>query len=134
VTGSSVTFTVPPPADIVTAATGYMEIRLTATDDAGMSRTVVRQLRPTWFRVRIATAPPDLMIRVNGREVAGLVSFRSWADYPLTVEAPTQVIDGETWALATWSDGGAATHTIEQPSPTGIYLATFKRERGKKGG
>ena len=42
-----------------------------------------------------------------------------------TIEAPDQTIGGTTYKFASWSDGGAQTHTIAVPDANQTYTATY---------
>jgi archaellum component FlaF (FlaF/FlaG flagellin family) len=44
-----------------------------------------------------------------------------------TLSASTQTINNQNYALASWSDGGAATHTILTPATATTYTATFQQ-------
>lgn len=59
--GNSITFTAPAPEDLAAAANSFLEIRLTATDLAGLTSTTSRELRPATTPVRLATEPAGLV-------------------------------------------------------------------------
>ena len=46
-----------------------------------------------------------------------------------TIEAPNQTIGGNTYNFASWSDGGAQTHTIVVPEAAQTYTANFNCRR-----
>src|SRR4029453_8003063 len=70
--------------------------------------------------------PAGATLTVDNRQVTAPASFVSWVNYGVVVQAASQVFaDGSTLAFASWSDGGAATHTIVTPSSDSTYTARF---------
>ncbi len=130
-TGASLTFRAPPPEDLLATGTGnYLELRLTATDSQGLSRTVTQRLGPKRVNLRFETAPVDLKLRIEGTSVSTPRTLVSWWGYRLGVEAfKQQDSAGRVWVFESWSDGGAASHVITTPSGR-VYTATFKRATG----
>jgi hypothetical protein len=47
-----------------------------------------------------------------------------------TISAPNQTIGGNTYTFASWSDGGAQTHTIVVPETAQTYTANFNAVAG----
>ncbi len=130
-TGNGPTFAAPAPEGLFSTdpAGNYLEIRLTATDSQGLSKTVVRDLRPKTVEVDFATRPTGLKLTVNGETFRAPKTFVSWEGYALNVSAPRQRHNGRTWAFSSWSDGGAREHTVKTPADPITYTATFKRLR-----
>jgi hypothetical protein len=126
--GRRVRFTAPRPENFLAATNSYLEVRLTATDSAGLTTTVSQRLNPHSVEVTFATDPPGGPLVVNGVEFDAPRSFTSWAGLPLEVEARDQVKDGARWVFVSWSDEGRASHTIETPDEPRTYTATFRRE------
>jgi glucose/arabinose dehydrogenase/PKD repeat protein len=128
-TGNELTFTAPPPEDLLSTdpTKNYLEIRLTATDSLGLSTTRTLALRPQTVNVTFATRPTDLKLQVDGIVFRAPRTFRSWQGYKLNVYAPQQLYNGRKWVFVSWSDGGRAAHTITTPSTPTTYTATFKR-------
>ena len=113
-------------------AENYLELRLTATDSLGLSKTVTRKLRPKVVDLTFATRPYDFGLRINGELVEAPAPLRSWQGYKLNVSAPSQRLrpGGRLWVFQSWSDGGARDHTITTPAqPPTSYEATFQRRR-----
>ena len=54
--GNDVPLSAPAPEDLAATTSSYLEVRLTATDASGLSRTAVRELRPRLVDVTPATA------------------------------------------------------------------------------
>ena len=114
------------PEGLAATTTSYLEIQLTATDSAGATTTVTQNLYPQLVNVTLATTPPGLALSVNGTVVAGPQTLTSWPGYALTVTASSQSDgSGQAWQFDSWSDGGAATHTIVTGSTPAAYTASF---------
>jgi glucose/arabinose dehydrogenase/Ca2+-binding RTX toxin-like protein len=125
--GNNITFTTPEPEDIESASTGYLEIQLTATDSKGLTKTITQNLRPNLVDVTFATEPSGLKLEISGTTPTGPQTLTSWEAYGLKVNAPTQTdSSGRQWVFSTWSDGGAASHTIPTPASAATYTASFK--------
>jgi glucose/arabinose dehydrogenase/PKD repeat protein len=131
VTGNDITFTAPAPEDLLAATNSYLEIRLTATDANGASTTATRDFMPRKVNLTFATNPSGLAVTVNGQSFSGPSTITSWQSWSLNVSAATQVSGGRTFRFQSWSDGGAASHTIVTPAAPTTYTAKFKR--GGKG-
>jgi len=124
--GNNRTFQAPAPEDLAATTTSYLEIRLTATDSGGLSSTITQALQPRIVDVTLATNPDGLTLTVNGGSVRAPATVRSWAAYGLRVNAPPQVsATGEEVVFVSWSDGGAAEHTIVTPQAAATYTAVF---------
>jgi glucose/arabinose dehydrogenase/PKD repeat protein len=126
VTGSTAQFTAPGPTSLQGAATGYLEVRLTATDSKGIARTVTESLLPHRVNVAFATSPPALTLGVNGLALLAPRAVVSWEAYSLSVAAADQVDPfGHGWTFASWSDGGAPSHVFTTPPTDAALVATF---------
>jgi hypothetical protein len=124
-TGNNLTLTAPAPEDISATTNTYLEVFLTATDSQGLSTTITRDVDPHLVNLSLATNPPGLGLQVDG--LAAPSSFTSWERWAFQVNAPTPQFDaqgmGETFV--SWSDGGAAAHTITTPATDASYVANF---------
>ena len=126
-TGNDLEIIAPEPEDLDAASTSYLEIRLTATDSSGLSQTVTRNLYPKVVDVTFLTDPPGLRLQVGGATITGPATVKSWDGANLSVFAPNQTdSSGKAWVFDSWSDGGAASHTIVTPSSPASYTARFK--------
>jgi glucose/arabinose dehydrogenase len=127
-TGNDVEITAPAPEDLAATdpAGNYLEIRLTATDSTGLSKTVTRILRPNAVSVTLDTRPTGLGLLVNGTNVTAPKPLTSWEGYKLTLEAPSpQTLAGTTYAFSSWSDGGARSHDIVTGTAPSTYTAIY---------
>lgn len=76
------------------------------------------------------TRPLDLRLKANGQAFKAPRTLLSWVGYDLNVTVFRQRdVDGRLWAFESWSDGGAAAHTIDSPADPQDYTATFRRIR-----
>src|SRR2546426_12818648 len=53
---------------------------------------------------------------ITGNKTYHGFSEASWDSWDLPVDAPAQDAPGQSWAFSSWSDAGAATHSIHTPS------------------
>ncbi len=127
-TGNNLTFAAPPPEDIsATGAGNYLEVRFTATDSAGLSKTVVREVQPSRVNVSFGGNPSGLSVQVNGEAFATPRTLVSWEGYKLTVSAPSpQTLSGTTYVFSSWSDGKERQHDIVSGAAPSTYTAAFK--------
>ena len=130
VSGNDIPITAPAPEDIDATTNSYLEILLTATDSKGRSTTVTRDLRPQLVDITFRSAPSGLVLDVNRKRITAPTTITSWKGYDLQVEAPFQQDGaGRWWSFSSWSDGGAASHTIRTGPAATTYTATFEESR-----
>lgn len=106
----------------------YIEITLTASDKRGLSASETIKLAARRFNVEFASSPPGIPL------TAGLVSKAAPFEVPavegaqLVISAPqTAELNGKAYTWQSWSDGGAATHTIVAKGQP-LYTATYTTE------
>jgi glucose/arabinose dehydrogenase/PKD repeat protein len=125
--GNNFTITAPEPEDINSTENSYLEIILTATDSNGLSATVRQELRPHVVNINFQSNPTNLRLQVVGSTITTLQTIASWEGWDLPVNAPNQSSSsGAPYNFTSWSDGGAASHTITTPGSSGGYLASFE--------
>jgi glucose/arabinose dehydrogenase len=106
--GNDVEITAPAPEDLLATdpAGNYLEIRLTATDSAGLSKTVTQVLRPNAVDVTFDSRPAGIQLYVNGSAVTTPKTLTSWEGYELEVFTPSHTTIAETaYLFDSWSDG-----------------------------
>jgi hypothetical protein len=129
-TDRDVAFEGPPPEglDSTDPRENYLQVRLTATDSQGLTRTVTSRLKPKVVEVRFGTEPLDLDVQVNGLAFGALKVLASWQGYASNVDVKRQRDgSGRLWAFDRWADGRAKAHTIETPAVPRTYIAFFRR-------
>jgi glucose/arabinose dehydrogenase/chitodextrinase len=127
-TGTSSALEAPPPEDLLATGTGnYLEIRLTATDSKGLSKTITQNLQPNRVDVTFQSNPSGLSLQLNGTTFTTPRTFVSWEDYMLNVKAPSpQTLPGNTYVFSSWSDGKGKRHEIVTGATPSTYTATFE--------
>jgi hypothetical protein len=102
-------------------------IILTVTDSGGLSTTVTRDLAPNTATLTVTTSPTGLTITVDGQPFTAPHTFDSviGLERPLGAAA-SRTQGGTTYNFVSWSDGGAATHTISTPAVNTTYTATYQ--------
>lgn len=126
-TGTKLGFDFPRPESLRAAATSWREVRLTATDKAGLDATAVFEVRPRMVQLTFDTEPDGLRLLIDGRAETAPCTVASWPGLPVRLEAPDQDRDGKRFRFRRWSDGGARDHTIETPDEPTTWTATFRR-------
>jgi glucose/arabinose dehydrogenase len=104
----------------------YLELRLTATDSAGLSNTASVRLDPATVDLTFNSNPPGMRLVVGPSE--GVTPFTRTVIQGSTnsVSAVTpQITGGVPRIFQSWSDGGAQTHVITAPTTPAAYAATF---------
>jgi glucose/arabinose dehydrogenase len=126
--GNNVKVIGPDPEDLAATTTTYLEVRLTATDSRGLATTVTRNLHPKLVDLTFQTDPPGLRLDLAGASVTAPRTVTSWEAWRMNATAPNQVDgSGQGWTFASWSDGGAAAHTITTPGAPAAYTASFTK-------
>jgi glucose/arabinose dehydrogenase len=122
-TGGS--FTIPTAGEV--ASDVWYRIYLTVQDSGGLSTTVFRDVVPITAAVTLVTNPPGLQITLDSQPQTAPHLFTGVAGMVRSLEAASpQVVSGTTYTFVSWSDGGAATHTIATPATATTYTATFQ--------
>jgi Ca2+-binding RTX toxin-like protein len=125
--GNNLTFTAPQPEDLF-SATGpgsYLEIRFTATDFTGLSKTVTREVQPNRVNLTSGSNPSGLSLQGDNQTFAAPKTLISWEGYKFLVNAPSpQTLSGTTYVLSSWSDAGTQQHEIVTGAAPSTYTAT----------
>ena len=103
----------------------YYRIHLRATDSAGLSTEVTRDLLPRKARVTLLTQPAGLALTLDGQPVSGGFAFTGVVGIERDLSATDQVAAGRRYRFTSWSDGGAAAHTLSTPAADTLLTATF---------
>jgi glucose/arabinose dehydrogenase len=103
----------------------WYRIHFSATDSAGHTVEVTRDVLPLTAKVILATQPEGLTLTLDGQPVTGPYAFIGVQNEERDIAAANQVANGRRYGFAGWSDGGAAAHTLSTPSADTTYTATF---------
>jgi PKD repeat protein len=125
VTSSPVMFIAPAPTSLAAARDSYLELRLTATDSAGLTATVTQDLRPRLVEIALQAEPRGLDLIADGVTFTAPETFVSWQGYPLPIWAPDQERSGRRYAFVAWGDHPTPTRTIVTPPVPSAYTAYF---------
>jgi len=111
------------PAQGETSANVFYRIHLRVRDSGGLTRSVIRDIRPRKVTLTLATNPGGLQLRLDGQPITAPHSFVGVVGIERILEA---VSAQETnWMFSSWSDGGARVHTIRTPPASTTYTARF---------
>jgi Ca2+-binding RTX toxin-like protein len=126
-TGNDLTFTAPPPEGLSATGPGNrLEVRLTATDSTGLSKTVTQEVQPNRVNVTFRSTPSGLTLDVDDQVFAAPKTLVSWEGYRLLVDAPSpQTLSGTTYAFSSWSDSATRQHEILTGATSSTYTASY---------
>ncbi|HWT01871.1 MAG TPA: PQQ-dependent sugar dehydrogenase [Pyrinomonadaceae bacterium] len=124
-TGSKTgTFTIPNVGE--TSANVFYRIVLTVKDSDGFTHTATRDVRPRKVALTLASSPPGLQLKLDGQPVTAPISVQSVVGMRRTITAVSpQTVNGVAYQFSSWSDGGAASHTVVTPATNTTYTARF---------
>ncbi len=109
-----------------TSANVFYRIHLSVTDSGGRTHQVTRDVRPRTSTLTLATNPAGLSVTLDGQPLATPQSVTSVVGVRRSLGVVTpQVVSGQTYQFASWSDGGGATHTVATAATNTTYTATF---------
>jgi glucose/arabinose dehydrogenase len=125
-------FTIPTTGE--TSANVWYRIYLTVRDSAGAAHSAQRDVRPRTVNLTLGTSPPGLQLRLDSQPIATPATVASVVGVLRTLDAPaTQTAGSTTYQFVSWSDGGAASHTISTPASNATYTATYRVASGGGG-
>lgn len=105
----------------------FFRVYLTATDSAGVATTVTRDVLPTTATMTLNASVPGLRLELDGTPITAPQPVEGVAGVERLIAAPpAQTLNGKTYQFVSWSDGGAATHTIRTPSSNRTYTANYR--------
>ena len=126
---TSGSFTIPRLGEVATDV--FYRIHLTVRDSAGFTHETTRDILPRVSTIALRTNPAGLQVTLDGTpvttpsDVASVVGMTR----QLGVVSP-QTSGGTNFSFSSWSDGGAATHSINTPTANTTYTATYSATTG----
>jgi len=109
----------------------WLELQLTATDSIGATATTSVRLDPQTVNLTLASSPTGASVSINSTSGTAPLTKTVIVNSANTISAPTpQTIGGSSYAFSSWSDGGAASHTVTAPATDTTYTATFSQQTG----
>ncbi len=126
--GNNLIITAPPPEGLISTGAGsYLEVRLTATDSNGLSKTVTQDVQPKRVNVSFVTSPSGLSLLADDQTFNAPKTLVSWEGYKFKVDVPSpQTLSGKSYVFTSWSDGKSKQHSIVTGAQPTTYTATFK--------
>ena len=99
----------------------YLELQLTVTDAGGLTGSDSVRLDPRSVQLGISSTPPGVAVGIDQRVEMTPFSEAVIENSQHSVAAPETVsIGGETYYFNSWSDGGAAAHTVTASEATDL--------------
>ena len=117
---SSGTFLIPTTGE--TSANVWYRVYLTASDSTGLSATSYVDVLPNTVTLTLTTLPAGLQVTLDGQATTTPSSVVSVVGVVRTLGAAMP----PGYTFVSWSDGGAATHTIATPAINSTYTATYQ--------
>lgn len=109
----------------------WYRIYLTATNSAGLSRTVYREIFPKFVTLTLASEPTGLRVKLDGRTHVTPHVYQGIAGMVRTLEAiDPQAARGSIHAFDSWSHGQAGSHSWVTPEVDATVTAWFNEESG----
>ncbi len=104
----------------------FYRFHLRATDSAGATTEVTRDVLPQKSQVTLATQPAGLRLTLDGQPVTAPHTFTGVVGIERDLGAPNQSLNCRNYQFSTWNPaGGSATRTISTPAANTTYTATF---------
>jgi glucose/arabinose dehydrogenase len=129
-TGGS--FTIPRNGE--TSANVWYRILLTVKDSGGLTSSTYVDVVPRKVNLSLATSPSGLQVTLDGQPATAPASVQGVVGITRTLGVVSpQTVGGVTYQFVSWSDGGAATHSINTPASDTVYTATFQATSGGGG-
>jgi glucose/arabinose dehydrogenase len=118
------TFTIPTSGHDFSGNTRY-RIMLTVVDSSGLTSSTFVTIWPRKVNLTFNTVPSGLTLYLDGIAKTAPFIYDTLVGFNHTIEARNQTSGANTYAFASWSDGGAQQHTIVAPSAAQTYMATY---------
>jgi glucose/arabinose dehydrogenase len=122
-TGASGSVTIPTRGE--TSANIWYRFHLRATNGAGKTVEVVRDLHPRTATLTLASVPPGLRLTLDGQPVTAPHTVTGVVGIERGLGAADQVASGRQWRFDGWAHGGSAVQTIATPAAPATYTANF---------
>jgi glucose/arabinose dehydrogenase len=104
----------------------YLELELVATDQQGLTHSVVRRLDPLTVSLTFVSNPSGLQLAVGSSAAATPFTRTVIQGSANSISAPSpQTSAGTSYNFSGWSDGGAQSHVITAPTTPATYTATY---------
>ncbi|AQZ67377.1 hypothetical protein BKM31_43255 [[Actinomadura] parvosata subsp. kistnae] len=108
----------------------HLELRLTVTDQYGLTDTKSVLLQPKTVNLTFQTSPSGLQLGFNQEQTVTPFTRTVIVGSSNSITAPSP--QGEQ-AFKSWSDGGAAAHNVVAPATAATYTATYEAVQAPPG-
>jgi glucose/arabinose dehydrogenase len=105
----------------------WYRVTLTVTDSGGLQQQTYVDVLPNLSTFTLASNVAGAQINLDGQPKSTPITITGVVGMQRALAAPTQTINNQTYAFASWSDGGAAAHAIITPAIATTYTATFQQ-------
>ena len=115
-----------------TSTNVFYRITLVVTDSGGLQHTSSVDVLPRTVNITLAS-DNGLTLMLDGQPVSGRLTIPAVVGMDRTIGAPSPqtLSSNRIFVFASWSDGGAQTHTIRVPAGNSTYTANFTRTKGR---
>jgi glucose/arabinose dehydrogenase/PKD repeat protein len=127
---TSGTFTIPTSGHDFSGDTRY-RITLTVTDSDGLQASAQVTIFPQKVDLSFDTLPSGLTLHLDGIARATPFVHDALIGFQHTIEARDSSTATTLYTFQSWSDGGAALHTITVPASDQGYMATYSLTLGE---
>jgi len=109
-----------------TSSDVWYRIYLTVTDSTGLTSLSTRDVLPNKSTLTLTSNVLGLKVNLDGQPQTTTYSFVGVVGMTRTLQASSpQSLGGQTYQFQSWSDGGAATHTINTPPSDTTYTENY---------
>ncbi|WP_170069480.1 PQQ-dependent sugar dehydrogenase [Spirosoma pollinicola] len=122
---SSGSFTIPVSGE--TSPHVLYRIYLTVTDSKGATTTSTVDVNPIQSVITLVSQPAGLTVKFDGTVVTTPFTFTGVSGISRSLDVVDQTKNGSNYTFYSWSDGGAAAHTLNTPSTAATITATYIR-------
>ncbi len=103
----------------------YLQITLTVADSGGVSGSSTLQLDPATTTLTLTSDPPGLTLVLQNTAAASPLNGTFIQNTTASISAPSQTVGGVLYQLASWSDGGTASHDVSVGAAPISLIAHF---------
>lgn len=105
----------------------WYRIRLTVKDSDGRTSETFRDVKPRTVGLTVATVPAGLRVALDDQPRDTPHREQAVVGLQRKLDAPRVVRSGGTeYRFVSWSDGGAAAHTVTMPDKATTYTAAYR--------
>jgi glucose/arabinose dehydrogenase len=108
-----------------TSSNIFYRFFLRAIDSRGQAALTWSDVLPQKSQVTLTTQPTGLKLTLDGQPITAPLTFTGVVGMERDLAAANQNANGRKYQFTSWSDGGAATHTISTPASNTTYTANF---------